>query len=156
MTSADLAAILAPMWLEQNDTASKVRLRMEAVFDCAIAKGLVPAGTPNPAVLKGSLKPLLPSAKRLQGGAQPAIDWKVAPMWWKTLGKQLPTMSAFALRFIALTAVRSSEATKMAWNEVDLDAGLWVVPGARTGAGVPPVRWTATGLRVKAHRGRTF
>lgn len=136
VTSADIAAILAPMWLTQNDTASKVRLRMEAVFDFAIAKGLVPAGTANPAVLKGSLKPLLPSAKRVQGGAQPAVDWKAAPTWWKAVSSRSDT-AALALRFIALTAVRSSEATKMAWDEVDLDAGRWIVPAERTKTGKP-------------------
>lgn len=60
VTASDLASILGPMWLTQNDVASKVRMRFEAVFDHALASKLVPTGTPNPAVLKGSLKPLLP------------------------------------------------------------------------------------------------
>lgn len=136
VTAADLAGILSPMWLTQHDTASKVRMRMEAVFDFAIAQKLVPAGTPNPAVLKGSLKPLLPSAKRVTGGSQPAVDWRVASAWWKTLASR-SEVPALALRFIALTAVRSSEATRMTWAEVDMDAGLWTVPGARTKTGKP-------------------
>lgn len=136
VTAADLAGILSPMWLTQHDTASKVRMRMEAVFDHALASKLIPAGTPNPAVLKGSLKPLLPSAKRVTGGSQPAVDWRVASTWWKALASR-SEVPGLALRFIALTAVRSSEATRMTWAEVDMDSGLWTVPGARTKTGKP-------------------
>ena len=42
-----------------------------------------------------------------------------------------PTMSAMALEFIILTAVRVSEATGATWDEIDLDKALWVIPAAR-------------------------
>jgi len=40
-------------------------------------------------------------------------------------------MGAAALRFAVLAAARTGEVRGMAWREVDLDAALWTVPGAR-------------------------
>jgi integrase len=45
------------------------------------------------------------------------------------------SMSARALEFTILTAVRTSEAINAKWNEFDLDAGLWVIPAERMKAG---------------------
>jgi len=39
------------------------------------------------------------------------------------------------VRFLLLTAVRRSEAARMAWAEVDLDNALWVIPAQRTKTG---------------------
>lgn len=39
------------------------------------------------------------------------------------------------LRFVALTAVRTSEARLARWSEFDLEAGLWTIPGERMKAG---------------------
>jgi len=41
------------------------------------------------------------------------------------------------VRFLLLTAVRRSEAARMAWSEVDLDNALWVIPAHRTKSGAP-------------------
>ncbi|WP_313147891.1 tyrosine-type recombinase/integrase, partial [Diaphorobacter nitroreducens] len=43
----------------------------------------------------------------------------------------VPTQTARALCFLILTAVRSGEVRGMVWDEVDLDAGLWVIPAER-------------------------
>ena len=40
-------------------------------------------------------------------------------------------MSARALEFTILTAVRTSEAIGATWNEIDMDAGVWTIPAAR-------------------------
>lgn len=45
-------------------------------------------------------------------------------------------MSALACEFLILTATRTSEAIEARWDEVDLDAALWVVPAERMKAGV--------------------
>ena len=39
ITSADVLAILTPIWTAKHETASRVRQRMEVVFDWAIATG---------------------------------------------------------------------------------------------------------------------
>ncbi len=42
-----------------------------------------------------------------------------------------PTMSALALEFTILTAVRVSEGLGAEWSEIDLDKALWTIRGAR-------------------------
>ena len=39
ITSGDVLAVLTPIWSEKHETASRVRQRMETVFDWAIAHG---------------------------------------------------------------------------------------------------------------------
>jgi integrase len=52
------------------------------------------------------------------------------PAFWAALA-EVDGMGAAALRFAILTAARTGEARGMTWREVDLDAALWTVPGAR-------------------------
>ena len=42
-----------------------------------------------------------------------------------------PTMSAMALEFIILTAVRVSEGAEAEWSEISFDEALWTIPAAR-------------------------
>ncbi len=44
-------------------------------------------------------------------------------------------VSALALRFLILTAARSGEVRGMTWTEIDREASVWTVPGARMKAG---------------------
>jgi integrase len=125
ITVTDVVTLLTPIWLDQNETASKVRARFEKVFDYALANKLVKP-MENPCRWKGNLQvlmPKLPKDKRA-GGHQPSVPWRLAPGWWAAL-KAMPGVAPLALQFLALTAVRSGEVTDAEWSEVDLDAGLW-------------------------------
>jgi integrase len=63
-----------------------------------------------------------------------ALDWRELPEFIAELsGRQ--GVSARALEFAILTAARSGEVRCMRWAEVDLDAGVWIVPASRTKAG---------------------
>ena len=42
-----------------------------------------------------------------------------------------PASSALALRFLILTAGRTSEVLGATWQEVDLETRVWTIPGAR-------------------------
>ena len=64
----------------------------------------------------------------------PALSLKDAPGWWHALGER-EGMAARALQFACLTAARSGEVRGMVWDEVDLDAALWIVPAERMKAG---------------------
>jgi integrase len=46
-------------------------------------------------------------------------------------------IAAAALRFCILTAARLGEVTGARWDEFDLNAGVWTVPGERMKAGKP-------------------
>ncbi|MBQ0750107.1 MAG: DUF4102 domain-containing protein, partial [Roseovarius sp.] len=60
----DLLEVLRPIWMTKNETASRVRQRIEAVLDWSKAMGL--RDGENPARWKGNLQQLLPSPNRVQ------------------------------------------------------------------------------------------
>lgn len=133
----DVVALLTPIWIDQNETASKVRARFEKVFDYAVANKLIEP-MDNPCRWKGNLQvlmPKLPKDKRA-GGHQPSVPWRLAPSWWAALSK-MPGIAPLALQFLALTAVRSAEVTDAVWSEFDLENGLWQIPAERTKTGKP-------------------
>ena len=41
------------------------------------------------------------------------------------------SVSALALRFLILTATRTSEVLQAQWHEIDLEAAVWTIPAAR-------------------------
>ena len=45
--------------------------------------------------------------------------------------------SKLCFRFLILTAARSGEARGATWDEIDLDAKTWTIPGDRMKAGKP-------------------
>jgi integrase len=55
---------------------------------------------------------------------------------WRAAGKEPPKLRAF-VRLLCLTACREMEAADVAWGELDLDAGRWSIPAARTKNGNP-------------------
>ena len=50
--------------------------------------------------------------------------------FWKELDAQKRT-SAAALRFLILTATRTSEVLEAQWKEIDLDQAIWTIPAER-------------------------
>lgn len=135
-------AVLKPIWNTKPETASRLRGRMEAVFDYAAALGLRPRGF-NPAMWRGNLQPLLGSPNKLkkrlheeagEDGHFPALPFKRTASFLAALAKREAT-SALALRFAVLTVARTSEVLGARWREIDLDAALWTIPAARMKAG---------------------
>lgn len=131
-----MLAVLEPIWSKTPETASRLRGRLEAVTDAAIARGLHPG--PNPAAWKGVLQPRLPAPgklKRAKGSRhQPALPWRRMPEFWAALSA-IPGTAARALQFAILTAARSGEVRGATWAEIDLGAGIWIVPPSRMKAG---------------------
>ncbi|MFG1298869.1 integrase arm-type DNA-binding domain-containing protein [Xanthobacter sp. V3C-3] len=132
ITTEDVLAILTPIWADKNETASRVRGRIEAVLDAAKAKGLRTGE--NPARWKGHLALTLPKRQKLQRGHHEALPHAAVPGFVKRL-RLVRGMSAFALEFAVLTAARSGEVRGARWSEIDLKEKLWTVPAARMKAG---------------------
>jgi integrase len=126
--AAAVLRVLDPMWVAKPETARRVRQRIEAVLDWAMARGHRPEGL-NPARLKGNLAYALPRA-RGQHEHHPALPWRDVPRFWQSLAMRQGA-GADALRFLLLTAARSGEVRGSTWAEIDFDAGLWTVPPAR-------------------------
>jgi integrase len=125
--------ILEPIWQKKTETASRVRSRLETVLGWATVRGYRKGD--NPARWKGHLSALLPKkAKVAKVRHQPAMPYAELPAFMDELSGN-SAMSARALEFTVLTAVRTSEAIEAKWDEIDLEARLWTVPGERMKAG---------------------
>ncbi len=132
IATEDVLAVLAPIWAEKNETASRIRGRIEAVLDAAKAKGL--RSGENPARWKGHLALTLPKRQKLQRGHHAALPYAQLPDFVKRL-QLVRGMSAFALEFAILTAARSGEVRGARWSEFNLAAALWTIPAERMKAG---------------------
>ena len=125
--------VLNPIWQDKFETARRLRGRLEAIFDHAIASQY--RTLPNPAAWKGNLQSILPAKpKRSNNNRQPALQIKDGPRWWSELS-QRDGMGARALQFLALTGSRSGEVRGMKWDEIhDIDKpgkAVWTIPPHR-------------------------
>ena len=125
--------VLKPIWKEKNETASRIRGRIESVLDWASARNY--RSGDNPARWKGLLDKLLPAPSRVKvvkhHRALPIDD---APGFVGSLRMQ-EGISALALEFAILTAARSGEVRGALWDEIDMPTALWTVPKERMKAG---------------------
>lgn len=133
VTLPDVLRVLEPIWRDRTETASRLRGRIEAVLAWATVAGHR-AGD-NPARWKGNLDAMLPKpGKVAKGDNHPALALADAARWFTAL-RLREGMAARAAEFLALTAARSGEVRGALWPELDLDAGLWIVPAVRMKAG---------------------
>jgi len=125
--------VLTPIWKTKTETATRVRSRIEAVLDYAAALELREGE--NPARWQGKLKKLLPAASRVKRVRHhPALPYRDVNKFISELRGEDST-AARALEFTILTAARTSEVLGLTWAEIDLERGLWTVPGERMKAG---------------------
>ncbi len=128
----DTAAVLRclqPIWATKTETATRLRGRIEAVLSWATVAGHRTGD--NPARWAGNLKELLPAASKVaKESNHPALQLDDAAAWLADLRKR-EGFPARALEFLALTAARSGEVRGAAWDEIDLDKALWIIPALR-------------------------
>jgi integrase len=125
--------VLEPIWATIPETASRVRGRIESVLNWASARGY--RSGENPARWRGHLDNLLPARDKVQKVKHhPALPYPEIGPFMATL-RQEETIPARALEFLILTAARSGEVHGARWDEIDLDARLWTVPGDRMKGG---------------------
>lgn len=129
VTTEHVVAILKPIWATKSETASRVRMRIEAVLTAAKLMGW--RSGDNPAVYKGGLEAILPPISKVrQVRHHPALPYEEAPAFMRLL-RERGGISALALEFCILTAARSGEVRHATLDEIDQDAGLWIVPADR-------------------------
>lgn len=107
------------------DTASRVRRRLDEIFDDAMDRDLV---QDNPvAALRDKVR-----RRRLTHRVtpRPSLPYPEVPAFLKELEGR-SGVSARCLEFVILTAARTGEAIGARWEEFDLEAGLWTVPAER-------------------------
>jgi integrase len=125
--------VLEPIWRTKTQTASRLRGRIESVLDWAAARGYRQG--PNPSRWRGLLDKLLPApAKVAKPDHHAALAVSEVGEFMQLVRVQ-PGLGARALEFTVLTAVRSGEALRASWSEIDFDAAVWTIPAGRMKAG---------------------
>ena len=126
ITSADIMAVLLPIWNTKPPTAQRVRQRIGTVMKWAIAQGY---RMDNPA--GAALGAALPK----QGGIQRhhrALPYGEVAGAIQTVRQSKTTVAVkLAFEFLVLTACRSGEVREARWEEIDLEVGEWRIPPQR-------------------------
>jgi integrase len=118
------------LWYVKTETAKRLLGRIKTVLDYATVNEYR-SGT-NPAQWTGYLSTQLPSPKNLQKKEHhPAVPYQQMGDFMLKL-RTNPNLSAKALEFLILTAVRSGSVRKAEWTEIDFDNSLWVISPEHT------------------------
>ena len=127
--TADVLAVLKPIWQTKPATARKLRTQIEAVLDAARARGQIDEGKANPARWRGHLEKLL-SRQKATVRHHAAMPYEEVPAFVRRL-RDTDSIPARALEFVILTATRTTETLGAQWDEFDFAANVWTIPAER-------------------------
>ena len=127
--TANVLAVLQPIWLKIPETSSRLRGRIEMILNAAQSLGLIPEERPNPARWRGHLSNLLPAQPKSQEH-HAALAYKDLPAFIAEL-RDRRAVAALGLEFAILCGGRTGEIIGAKWSEFDLEEKLWIVPAGR-------------------------
>ena len=121
--------VLQPIWTTKNETASRVRMRVERILSWATVHGYRTGD--NPARWQNHLDHLLPPQNKVAPVKHhAALPYADVPAFVHELHER-DGLAAEALEFLVLTAARTGEVLGAEWEEFDLKAKVWTVPAGR-------------------------
>lgn len=123
ISKADIQQILSPIWLEKHETAMRVRMYIEEIFEYAIDCDYVDCANPaSPRISR-----LLP---KYTGTVQhqAALHHSQAPALYRQL-QERNNESARALQMVMMTAQRQIDVRSARWS--DFDGDVWHAPIAK-------------------------
>ena len=126
VTTADVMAVLLPLWTRRHPTARKLRQRIGAVMKWAVAQGCrtdIPTGDAIAAALPKRANQVRHMPALPHGEVAGAVEAVNASSAW--IGTKL------CFEFMVLTAVRPGEARGARWEEIDFGASVWTIPATR-------------------------
>ena len=126
INTADVMAVLLPVWNEKRVAARRVGQRIGAVMRWAVAQGYRednPAGEAiGVALPKNGLRPQ----------HHPALPYaEVGEATDRVRGSGACPATVLAFEFLVLTAYRSGEVRGALWEEIDLEGREWRIPPER-------------------------
>ena len=128
VTSADLLEILAPIWHTKAETARRLRQRLRAVLEWAVAMEF---RIDNPCDRIGPV--LGPQHDVVQH--MRALPHREVAAAIRTARESTVLLAVrLAFEFLVLTAARWGEVRWAEWTEIARDEGVWTVPARRTKA----------------------
>ena len=126
ITTADVMAVLLPIWSTKRETATRVRQRIGAICKWAVAQGY---REDNPA--GDAISAALPKNK-VRRQHQRALPYaEVGDALIRVRASRAHRSTLLAFEFLVLTACRSGDVRGARWQEVDAAAGIWTVPAER-------------------------
>ena len=128
VTSADVLEILAPIWHTKADTARRLRQRIRAVLEWAVAMEF---RIDNPCDRIG---PVLGPQHKVVQHMRALPHREVAAAIRTARASTVPPAVRLAFEFLVLTAARWGEVRWAEWTEIDRENGVWTVPARRTKA----------------------
>ena len=132
ITNKQVVDVLSPIWSNKPETARRVRQRIRAVMDRAVALEYVdynPAGD--------AIKAALPKLRRVKEHHR-ALPYGELPAALQAIRESTARPSVkLGFEMLALTACRSGEVRGMTWDEVSFREAIWTIPGGRMKAGKP-------------------
>jgi len=138
VTEVDTALVikcLEGIWTLKNETASRLRGRIETVLDWATVSKYREGE--NPARWRGHLDKILPKPSKVQNvehhAALPYTD--ITEFIVKLRSQQ--GIAARCLEFTILTAARTNESIGATWDEIDVINQTWTIPVERMKANKP-------------------
>jgi integrase len=112
------------------ETVRRIRQRLESIFEDAQFHERCAS---NPATaIRRKMREAAP--KREARGSFAALPYREAPALMARL-REAPGTAARCLEFAVLCAARTGEVLGATWDEIDAQAGVWCVPGARMKGG---------------------
>jgi integrase len=121
--------VLRPIWTKTPTTAGRIRGRIERVLAWATVSEY--RRGENPARWRGHLAEMLPAKNKIHKVEHhKALPYAELPAFMERL-RERDGLSARALEFTILTAVRTHELRGACWSEIDFAAKVWSVPAER-------------------------
>ena len=115
VTTADVLAVLTPIWIEHPETSTRVKQRLGKVLDYSIAHGW---RSDNPA--GGALNAVLPRRARVKAHHRALPYVNVAEAMNAVRDSTADTATRLAFEFLVLTVAWAGEVRESDWNEIDL------------------------------------
>lgn len=129
ITTADVLAVLQPIWLTKPETARRVRQRIGTVMKWSVANGW---RQDNPA---DAIAQALPKQTKAVKHRKSLPYDDVAGCLEDIKASGAKDATKLALELVILTACRSGEVRLAEWSEIDLDKAEWTIPAQRMKAG---------------------
>ncbi|WP_050526388.1 tyrosine-type recombinase/integrase [Pseudorhodobacter aquimaris] len=142
ITTADVLAVLTPIWLTKQETARRVRQRIGTVMKWGIAQGW---RQDNPAQNIGQALPKQTQAVK----HRKALSYRdVATCIEVAKASGAGRTTKLALEFLILTAARSGEVREAVWTEITFDDS----PPANSANPANQAEWVIPAQRMKMKR----
>jgi integrase len=116
---SDMLGVIDKVKVRSEAAARLLFVDLRPFFKWAVERAIIEA---NPTL---EMKPPAAATKR----DRVLEDYEVKAFWRATARMRWPFQPIY--RLLLLTGARREEVAGMKWSEIDLDAGVWTLPGAR-------------------------